>query len=177
MNPQKQTVHVIDFLFTIALLVFFAASALLAVIIGANVYNSTTKNMSSNYDSRTSIAYVTEKLRQHDSTGGVAVADMDGVRCLAFREVYDGDSYTTYIYEHDGRLMELFGNDALPFDPDNGQEIIAVDTFEISEARPGLYNLTIVDTSGFRTQMYISVRSELRADVQGQRPGSEGRLA
>lgn len=160
MKPQKQTVHVIDFLFTIALLVFFAASALLAVIIGANVYKTTTQNMSDNYDSRTSVAYITEKIRQHDSAGGVTVTDINGTHCLAFKEAYGGDSYTTYIYEYNGKLMELFENDTLPFDPDNGQEILAVNEFHILEAAPGLYALTIVDSGGFSTQMYIGMRSE-----------------
>lgn len=160
MKPQKQTVHVIDFLFTIALLVFFAASALLAVVIGANVYKNTTQSMSANYSSRTAIAYITEKIRQHDKSGGITVSDMDGVLCLTFRETYDTDTYTTYIYEYDGQLMELFGNDALPFDPANGEEILAVKSFEMTEAMAGLYSLTIVDSSGFSTQMYIGVHSE-----------------
>ena len=71
MKQRRQTTHAIDFLFTITLLAFFAISALLAVVIGARVYERITENMSINYDSRTSIAYVTEKIRQHDAAGGV----------------------------------------------------------------------------------------------------------
>ena len=47
--------HVVDFLFTLALFCVFAASALMVVVIGANVYRQTVRGMDSNYDSRTSL--------------------------------------------------------------------------------------------------------------------------
>ena len=160
MKLQKQTVHVIDFLFTVALLVFFAASALLAVVIGANVYKTTTQNMAANYDSRTSIAYVTEKIRQHDTKDCIYVDEAAGIPCLMFKEDYGGECYTTYIYAYNGKLMEFFGNDALDFEPSGGQEILPVTGFDISRAADGLYTLTITDTDQNTVRMYISVRSE-----------------
>ena len=54
--------HVVDFLFTLALFCVFAASALMVVVIGANVYRQTVRGMDSNYDSRTSLTYLTEKV-------------------------------------------------------------------------------------------------------------------
>ena len=46
MKQRRQTTHAIDFLFTITLLAFFAISALLAVVIGARVYERITENIS-----------------------------------------------------------------------------------------------------------------------------------
>lgn len=179
MKADKQTTHMIDFLFTIALFGVFAASALLAVIIGANVYKSTTENMSANYSSRTSMAYVTEKIRQHDEGDAIEIANIDGFHCLAFHETYDDSAYTTYIYAHEGQLKELFIRDALGFSPDMGEAIIDIQSFEITAVnalqtaddtastdagtappRQQLFLLSITDAAGQSTQMYVSARSE-----------------
>lgn len=166
MKADKQTTHMIDFLFTIALFGVFAASALLAVIIGANVYKSTTENMSANYSSRTSMAYVTEKIRQHDESGAIEIANIDGFHCLAFHETYDGQAYTTYIYAHEGQLKELFIRDELGFSPEMGEAIIDIQLFEITAAgadlapqKQQLFKLSITDAAGQSTQMYVSARS------------------
>lgn len=65
--------HVVDFLFTLALFCVFAASALMVVVIGANVYRQTVRGMDSNYDSRTSLTYLTEKVRQNDAANAVTI--------------------------------------------------------------------------------------------------------
>lgn len=167
MKTDKQTTHMIDFLFTIALFGVFAASALLAVIIGANVYKSTTQNMSDNYNNRTSMAYITEKIRQHDQSQGVLVEDIDGYTCLLFRQTYDGEGYTTYIYADNGWLRELFIRDSLGFSPEMGEAVIEIRNFDMKLAAPGLYQLSLVDADGQLTQMYISVRSESGSNGSG----------
>lgn len=172
MKTNKQTAHIIDFLFTIALFGVFAASALLAVIIGANVYKSTTKNMSDNYNNRTSMAYITEKIRQHDESQGVAVENIDGYTCLLFHQTYEGEGYTTYIYADGGWLRELFIRDSLGFSPEMGEAVIEIQSFNIHAAASGLYQLSLVDGSGQSTQMYISVRSEA-GSINGSSNGND----
>ena len=68
--------HVVDFLFTLALFCVFAASALMVVIIGANVYRQTVDRMNGNYDSRTSLTYLTEKIRQNDAADAVKISSV-----------------------------------------------------------------------------------------------------
>lgn len=72
--------HVVDFLFTLALFCVFAASALMVVVIGANVYRQTVRGMDSNYDSRTSLTYLTEKVRQNDAANAVTIRSVGIVR-------------------------------------------------------------------------------------------------
>ncbi len=160
MKQRRQTTHAIDFLFTITLLAFFAISALLAVVIGARVYERITENMSINYDSRTSIAYVTEKIRQHDTAGAVSIETMDDIVCLTFSQKDGTESYTTYIYAYNGALMELFSNDSAGFMPESGQEILKIRDFNVSLAMPGLYRIQITDSRGQVAQIYVSTRSE-----------------
>ena len=59
--------HVIDLLFTLALFCVFAASALLVVLIGADVYESSARGMDRNFGLQTSLHYVAAKVRQNDA--------------------------------------------------------------------------------------------------------------
>jgi len=63
--------HMIDLLFPIALFLVLAASSLFLVILAANVYRKSVAWEESNYGSRTCLSYVTEKIRQSDTDGGV----------------------------------------------------------------------------------------------------------
>lgn len=151
--------HTVDFLFTITLLAFFAISALMAIVIGARVYERITQNMAINYDSRTSMAYVTEKIRQHDTKGAVSSQTIDGIVCLTFSQKEGTETYTTYIYEYKGALMELFSNNAAGFLPESGQEILQIRDFSVSEPISGLYKISITDSRGENTLIYAGIRS------------------
>ena len=58
---QRNRGSVIDVLFTLALFCVFCASALAVVLIGADVYTSTARNMDQNFSTRTAVSYVAEK--------------------------------------------------------------------------------------------------------------------
>ena len=65
MNDKTQEKHfIVDILFVLALFGVFAVSALSLVTIGADVYQHTVEDMSVNYDSRTAVSYIMEKVRQ-----------------------------------------------------------------------------------------------------------------
>ena len=65
MNNRNQEKHfIVDILFVLALFGVFAVSALSLVTIGADVYQHTVEDMSVNYDSRTAVSYIMEKVRQ-----------------------------------------------------------------------------------------------------------------
>ena len=74
--------HMVDFLFTIALFCAFAATSLIVVIIGANVYQGTVRGMNENYALRTSLSYVSQKVRQNDGAGEIHIGTLDGVPAL-----------------------------------------------------------------------------------------------
>lgn len=66
MEMKKQT-HIADLLFTLALFLVFAASVVMALLFGANVYQNTVRQMDENYNQRTCLAYVANQVRQHDA--------------------------------------------------------------------------------------------------------------
>ena len=70
--------HVIDLLFPIALFLVLAASSLFLVILAANVYQKSVAWEESNYESRTCLSYVTEKIRQNDEKAALLPALLTG---------------------------------------------------------------------------------------------------
>ena len=58
MRFRSQNRHVIDFIFPLAVFFVFAASSFAVLVLSANIYNTQTKESSSNYVARPSLAYV-----------------------------------------------------------------------------------------------------------------------
>ena len=78
-------------------------------IIGSGVYRNTTVQMEENYVARTALSYVAEKVRQHDTSGGVRLTEEEGETVLVLQNTENttDTDYLTYIYSYDGWLCEL----------------------------------------------------------------------
>ena len=100
---MKQEKHfIVDILFVLALFGVFAVSALSLVTIGADVYQHTVEDMSVNYESRTAVSYITEKVRQNDAADSILLTTLENVPALCMVSQLDGDTYCTYLYLYDG---------------------------------------------------------------------------
>lgn len=154
---SKSGSHMVDLLFTLALFCVFAASALMVVLIGANVYKSTVEQMDENFGGRTSLTYVATKIRQNDLAGGIRVTELGGVPALVLDQTVEGAVYQTWIYHYDGALREVFVSaENAPTSPD-GDAIIEVADFSI-EQRDGSLVLSSVDHNGRRTTQTVTPR-------------------
>ncbi|MCM1190756.1 MAG: DUF4860 domain-containing protein [bacterium] len=165
-NFLKQEKHfVVDVLFVLALFGVFAISALVLVTVGADVYQHTVRDMSRNYDDRTAIAYITEKIRQSDgilSDGSYAVTlgSLEQQPALILTDELDGEEYCTYLYLHDGWLKELYirrdsyiGDSLL----NAGQNIIKLDALEYRQIDDELLSVSMTTPSGGTRQLYLSL--------------------
>jgi hypothetical protein len=90
----------------LALFCVFAVCALLLAAIGAGVYRNTAAVMESNYNERTSILYVAEKLRQNDVAGAVRIDSVGASDALVLVEQVSGRNYETWLFVADGTLYE-----------------------------------------------------------------------
>lgn len=159
MKFRSEQKHVIDFIFPIAVFFVFAASSLAVLILAANIYRSQTEDASENYTARTSLSYINEKIRQNDSEGGISIRTKEGRDCLALSSTHDGVTYTTYIYEYDGMLMELFARDDVDVTLRDGKNIMEIQDFSMEETSEGLFRFTSVDFEGNETTLVASERS------------------
>ena len=151
--------HMIDLLFPIALFLVLAASSLFLVILAANVYRKSVAWEESNYGSRTCLFYVTEKIRQSDTDGGVETGTFDGIPCLILRQNFGDQAYATYLYSYEGQLCELFVQEGADVHAPDGQRILEVNNFNITEQEKGIFKISCSDENGKESVTYAAVKS------------------
>lgn len=164
---MKQERHfVVDILFVLALFGVFAVSALVLVTIGADIYQHTVNDMNTNYDSRTAIAYITEKIRQSDcvlsdGTPAVSIGTLEQTPALILTDELDGEYYCTYLYLHDGWLRELYMRQGAYLGDnmeDAGKNILELESLSYEQATPNLLRVTMCMPDGNTKALALSLR-------------------
>lgn len=154
----------IDGVFVITLFTMFAVTAFLLILIGAKQYQHTTDTMDDNYETRTISSYLTEKLRQNDAGGTIAITKLDGNPALSLKTVENNISYVTYIYYYDNALREIVVNDSSVFSLKTGQEIIKTGGFATEMVSENLLKITITTTKGKNQTLYLTLHSNGRKE-------------
>lgn len=157
------TRHIVDTLFVLALFGVFAACALTLVTLGANVYKQTAASMSDNFTERTVYSYLTEKLRQNDTSGTVSIGELSGTEALILTTRLGGEEYCTYLYLYEGNLKELYvrkdsftGTDILSA----GQNVIALNGLSMEETKDGLLKFTLDTGNGNPVTLFAVLRAD-----------------
>ncbi len=156
---DKQNKHIVDIMFVIALFSIFVLSAIFLISIGAGIYSKTMSTMTSNFNSRTAVAYIMEKARQSDVHDSVSVGDFDGNEALVITSTVHDKDYITYIYEYEGVIKELMVRTDITLSPSAGQDIIAVDSFHITPVNDSLVRCSVVMEEKESYEFYIDIRS------------------
>lgn len=160
LNPNKKDKHMIDSVFVICLMLLFVLCALSVIAIGATIYQKNVSSMANNNSHRIASAYITEKIRQSDINGSVRTRDLFGEKVLVMSKEINGELYNTYIYDFDGKLMELMArNDLNVVYPQSGQKIMEVKSFDIEEVSEKMFKIEIVLEDGTEDFLYITKRS------------------
>lgn len=162
MNQSQEHHHIVDILFVLALFGVFAVSALVLVTIGAGVYQNTVQDMGSNFDSRTAMAYLTEKIRQNDGADSVSIGTLENTDALLLSQDIDGETYITYLYYHDGTLRELFikeGADLVGNPLSAGQEVMPLTSLKLEKVSDSLYSFEMATADGEVKKLLLSTRS------------------
>ncbi len=160
MDFKQKNRHMVDVLFVIALFCVFAICALMLVIIGSDVYRKTVRSMDQNYNTRTSFAYITEKIRQFDSEDAVSVGSLDGTDALVLTTTANDTAYSTYIYMYDGYLKELFTKSDTAISLESGQNILPLSDFTLTAINEHLYQFTLTSENNSTYSLYVSTRSQ-----------------
>ena len=161
MKLRTQHRHVIDLILPIAVFFVFAASSLAVMMLAANIYGKQTADADTSYTTRISLSYVSEKIRQNDTDGGISIQTLEGQDCLAMEISLNDVLYTTYIYAHEGMLKELFIRSDVEAHLRDGKPIMAVQDFTMEEVKEGLFRFTSVDADGNTMTLVTSERSKL----------------
>ncbi len=155
----KQQKHIIDILFVLTLFGLFALSAIFLISVGSNVYRKTVDHMNENFDTRTSLAYITEKIRQSDKEASISIGDLEGTDAIIIATQAGDANYNTYLYEYDGFLKELMVREDITLGPEAGQNILAVSDFSVTPVNEHLINCQISVNSRQSYDLLISIHT------------------
>ena len=116
------------------LLIFliFTICILTVLLTGADIYKKISLRDQNSFQRRTTVQYLTTRLRQSDSEGMVFVGDFsaenmsDTGDTLFLKEEIKGRTFFTRIYCHEGYLCELFSEAGLETSKQYGEQILKV---------------------------------------------------
>lgn len=149
-----------DLFFTLALFGLFAASSFFLIIIGVRVYQSSVTVMEDTYSTGTALAYIAEKIRQHDQAGAVTLAQLEGETALVLKDTVEEESYLTYIYSDGTYLRELSVREGRPVSVDLGEKILEVEDFSITDRENGFWEFSASGKNGDPVSLLLHLRSE-----------------
>jgi len=164
-RPAK---HSFNLVFTVLLLGIFAMAAVFVAVLGARVYANSAQKMQDNFDTRTSLVYLSEKIRTSEGAGSVSVKPLDGAGdALVIAQELNGARYESWIYIYEGNLMESpLVAEGSPVIPQAGQEIMPLRSFT-AEVKDGGVWLSVEtepaaeDGTGQTARTFISGRTDV----------------
>ncbi|MBQ4346981.1 MAG: DUF4860 domain-containing protein [Firmicutes bacterium] len=152
-----------DLLTGLILFCVFAGAMLMVLISGAGAYKKIGGELGSLYNERTSLGYISTKVRSYDEGGAVYLEDFEGLNCLVLEEASGETKYLTRIYHYEGYIRELYSEAGIDLGPDAGEELIAAKALDMEYAGEGL--LRISCTADERSEeIFISISSEKAGD-------------
>lgn len=154
--------HQIELLLPLMLFFVFTLSALNVILFAARVYQETVNEANMNYNANTSLAYVREKIHQHDTAGAITVTDFDSCPAIRMSENIDGQEYVTYIYQYAGALRELFikAGTEDTMTASSGNEILPIRLFYVDMVSDRLLFFTCTDHDGQKASAYVGIYAE-----------------
>jgi hypothetical protein len=144
-------------MFTILLLGIFALAAVFVAVMGAKVYANSADKMQANFDTRTSLVYLSEKIRTCPADG-YSVRDLNGMKALVLSEEIDGYTYESWVFVMNDKLSEatvMAGDTVMP---GTAQQIMDLKQFEAT-IKDGGIEITVTTLAGDRDTTFISART------------------
>ena len=149
-------------MFSFLLLGVFVILSLFLVLIGVQVYKGVTQSASINGEVRSTLSYLTNKVRAYDSEDGVRVEDQNGIGVLTLRQTIKDVKYVTYIYQKSGAIYEYFAEETDAFAPDKGEKILSVSDFSVIVDKEGMYVISLTGSDGKTHSVHIALKSGQR---------------
>ena len=159
MLKKSNTFKSIDILFSLTLFSVFAMAVLMVLLSGAQIYQNVVNDMTEQFESRTSISYITTKLHRCDSMNSVKVDMFGDGEALFLSEVgEDGRMYDTIIYLYEGNVKEQYVERGNSFPPSTGMTILSVHSMHFSIQNGNLIVINYTTGEGsFTTYVHLRV--------------------
>ena len=150
--------HSLDVLLSLVLFCLFAGSVLMVLMLGVESYQGVVQSMEDSYQERTCLQYIATKVNHYSGEHAVTVTQYGDGSALALCETIGGDAYVTYIYTHEGYMMELFCVSGADLDPSAGFKVMDVEGLEFTSVTDNLIYITCSGGGG-TADVYVSLHS------------------
>lgn len=157
-RTREQLKHNVSGLFVFMLIAAYAMFSLLLVLIGVQAYQSTVSASERNAELRTTIGYISGRLRA--SAGQVSVREEGEYTVMRIGGALGEEDYETRIYfapiegASYGGLYEQVIDREEEFDPDLGELIAEIGGFEMNR-QGNLYQLMLTTKDGTEHSMHL----------------------
>lgn len=152
---QKNITHHLDGLIALLLFGVFAVCVLVVLLTGADAYRRLTERDLTAYERRTCIQYIATRVRQADRLQNIKVESFGDGDALVLNADLE---YVTYVYVHEGWLMELYCWSEEPMTPGDGEKIMELSELSLT-LEDGVLSVSAVDGDGEETSLILSLRS------------------
>ena len=148
--------HYINIIFVITLLCMFAFTALSVAVMGARVYSHSAENMKANYETRTSLVYISEKIKQ-SPRWKYDIRKVGAADALVLKGAIGDEDVESWIFESGGQLKEAVLPAGTQATASDGNKIMTVRSMTFrSEGK--LLIVTVVNPEGEVNSLTISRR-------------------
>jgi len=144
-------------MFTILLLGIFALTAIFVAVMGAKVYANSADNLRANFDTRTSIIYLSEKIRT-SAGDNYDVRDIEGHTALVLTESIGEYTFESWIFVANDRLCEITVMQGDTVLPGIAQQIMDLKSLD-AQLKNGGIEITVVTLAGDTNTTFISGRT------------------
>lgn len=155
---KEKNLHTIDTVFVLVLFAVFVITTLMVTSSGALAYQNAVKQMDERFNKQTCISYITAKVRANNASGRISVGDFKGNEALCITDNVNGTGYTTYIYQSEGMIRELFCNDEVAdsMEPESGAALAEANGLSFAEEN-NVLTIQLTDTDEKITTIYINM--------------------
>ena len=149
--------HSINLMFTVLLLGIFALTAIFTAVMGAKVYANSAEKMVANFDTRTSIVYLSEKIRTNPGDN-YDVREVNGAPALVLTEQLGDYVFESWIFVMNDRLCEVTIMQGDTVVPGVAQQIMDLSSLNAVKKNGGI-EITVVTVAGDTNTTFISGRT------------------
>ncbi len=155
--------HSIDVLFMFVLFAVFAILSVLIIFIGSGVYSRITENKVINEQTRTTLSYIANKVRETDGIENIYITEKEGSQVLVLKAEYEDYAADTWIYEYDSKLMEMTVDSGDEFELRFGDVLLDTDGVEFYiDEEEKLLKVSIFDKNAKESKVSIYLEHIIR---------------
>lgn len=143
------------------ILILFLSVGFLMISISARSYETIVNRSDANFEIRTPIYYIANKIRQKDGYKAVNIREIEGQQILVLEEVIEGQIYETWIYAYNHKLCEAYVTKGANVTLDSGFELLDIEGLTFEKQKNGLFLIHLISINGDTYELVIKQRSEV----------------